>query len=64
VAKPTSSEGGPNPVVVALSRAGRRYAETVMEAVDRGVLTAYEAGKLLSLSPDRLEDVHALVLTE
>jgi len=35
-----------------------------MEAVDRGVLTAYEAGKLLSLSPDRLEDVHALVLTE
>lgn len=59
-AEPRAEGGGGNYLRNRVSRAGRRYVTKVMEAVDEGVLTTYEAGNILSLRPDRLEDARSM----
>jgi Zn-dependent peptidase ImmA (M78 family) len=50
-----SSGGGADFYRVKVSAWGRRYVDTVLDALDSGVLTSYEAGKILSVRPDRLD---------
>jgi len=60
--QPRAKRGRPDHLRVKVSWAGKRYVAKVMEALERGVLTTYEAGKILSLNPDRLEDAHRMAL--
>lgn len=39
---------------------GRRYVVTILDAVDGGLLTNYEAGKILAVSPEKLDRIRTL----
>ncbi len=61
-ARSRQKPGGADFVVVKVSHAGRRYVAAVMDAVDRDIITTYEAGKILALKPDRLEKAQSLAV--
>jgi Zn-dependent peptidase ImmA (M78 family) len=52
--------GRPDFVGVRVSHAGRRYVATVVEALNRKILTSYEASKILALRPEHLEKAQLL----
>ena len=57
-----TSEGGPDPVVSAVSHAGKRFVGAVLDARDVGLITTYEASSILSLNkPAYLDRAYEMV---